>query len=359
MARKIRIKWATSRYRVGRDDAIRIRIEVTCAEGMSEKIFAYRMLPKNPQTGSKRGYFSHICSPADLEDFPESAPIPTHVPPWFRLSYVDVLVRSETESAAFLNDVRSDIRRLIASLETIDTIFPAGEDDFLTGLVCPTSSSSSASSEYSLPSLSSESLGPLKSIKSTGSLEQSIGFGRPWLAYGLGAGSPIGSSDSLDALNRNQSYVDLQCGLVSQQLLIQGYDFADLPADAVVYGYTARLILRDGSLVGSSLSATSESSESSSASAAAIIAPILTYFRLYDPTKGFVGTDRGNNRPILGPDWQKFTFGGASDLWGTTIPVNVLRNRGDFGVGLVVYLPAEIMQARVDVDGVELEIHYR
>lgn len=360
MARKIKIRWATSRYIVGRDDAIRVRIEVVCADGMEEKLFAYRMLPKSPQTGSTRGFFSHICSPADFSDFPEDEPIATHVPPWFRLSYVDVLVRSETESEAFIEDVRSDIRRLIRSLQAIDNVFLTGEDDFLTGIQC-FSSFSSVSSVSSGSSGSSRSLGPVKSLKSTGTFEQNLGYGQEWVPIGTGAGSPVGSSDSLSPLTRNMSRVGLMGGLVSRQLLIQGYDFDALPPNAVLEGLVASLTTRDATLLGSSISsaAAPDSSSSSLSVDSPILAPLLTYFRLYDPEIGFVGDEKSNNYPIFGPDWQVLPFGGDNDLWSAGISVDTLRRRGDFGIGLIVFLPDDINQARVDVDGVEIEVFYR
>lgn len=359
MARKIRIHWATSRYTLGRDDAVRVRIEVACADGLpSDKIFAYRLLPKNPKTGSKRGFFSHICSPADLEDYPEDEPIPTHVPPWFRLSYVDVLLRSTTEAEAFIEDVRSDIRRLLRSLKAVDAVFFTGEDNFGSNLVCASSSSSFSSASAGSDS-SSASLGPLQSLKSVGSFEQGVGPGVIWTPIGAGAGSPIGSSDSLDALTRNLNRTSLQPGLVSKILLIQGYDFSDLPSDASLEGLVARLIVRDASLLGSSLSASPSLSSSSSSIAAAVQTPLLGYFRLYDPDRGFVGDDKSNNTPIFGPDWQILDFGGQSDLWNAGISASTLRRRGDFGLGLIVFLPEDVTDSIVDVDGVEIEIFYR
>lgn len=358
MARKIRIHWATSRYTLGRDDAVRVRIEVACADGLTDKIFAYRLLPKNPKTGAKRGFFSHICSPADLEDYPEDEPIPTHVPPWFRLNYVDVLLRSTTEAEAFIEDVRSDIRRLLRSLKAVDTVFFTGEDAFGSNLTCE-SSSSSLSSAGIAPDSSSASLGPLKSLKSVGSFEQNVGPGENWAPIGTGAGSLIGSSDSLDALNRNLSRISLPTGLVSKILLIQGYDFSNLPADASLEGLGARLSIRDASLLGSSLSASPSLSSSSSGSSLPVYAPLLGYFRLYDPDRGFVGDDKSNNTPIFGPDWQILDFGDASDDWNAGISVSTLRRRGDFGIGLIIFVPEDVADAVVDVDGVEIEIFYR
>jgi hypothetical protein len=349
MARKIKIKWATSNYTLGRIDAIRVRIESVCAEGMPTKIFAYRMLPKNPATGASRGYFSHICSPVDLEDYPEDAPIPTHVPKWFRLGYVDVLLRSEIEAEAFIRDVRGDVLRLKRSLDAVDAVFERGTDDLGTGIVCETPSSSSASVESS-SSTSSESLGPVQSVTATGTFEQNVGFGQPWTAIGTGAGSPIGSLDSISATARNASRVTLPAGLVSRMLLIQGFDLDALPADAVLQGITAKLVARDATLLGSS---------GQSASSAAVVGPRLFFFRLYDPERGLVGDNKANNDLVYGPDWTEWTFGDDNDRWNAGISVNTLRTRGDFGVGLVVGVDDTSDDAVVDVDGVELEIFYR
>lgn len=343
MMRKIKVRWATSRYRLGKDDGIRVRMEVVCATGLPERIFAYRMLPKNPATGSKRGHFSHVCSPVDLEDYPEDAPIQTHVPPWFRLSFVDLLLRSETESVAFIEDVRADIRRLLRSLAAVDEVFFTGEDDFFTGIQCSSSGSSASSAgETSSSSGSSVSLGPVQSLTATGTLARGAGTGLPWLID-----APAGG------------HVALLSGMVSRQLLIQGFDFDSLPADAVLEGFRVRLRARDTARAGSSSSASASDSSLSSASEAPNLAPLLMYLRLYDPDRGFVGDDKANNRPFLGPAWQNLRFGGPADLWNAGISVRMLRTRGDFGLGLIVFLPEEATPTEVAVDLAEITVFYR
>lgn len=157
MPRALKIRWASSNYRLGRDDGIRIRIDAECPEGMSPKIFAYRMLPLTPQ-GQQAGHFSHICSPVDLEEYPEDGPCPGTSPEWFRLSFVDVLVRSTEEAQNLVQIVREDVTRLISTLNRTDTLFFGGEDTY-GGDFCPFSSESagSESENGSLSGFSSDS----------------------------------------------------------------------------------------------------------------------------------------------------------------------------------------------------------
>lgn len=102
MARRIKITWAQSRYLINRVDGIRLRIEAAEAEDMPTKIFAYLTMPLRPGAGEPVGVFDHICSPVDLEEYPEDDPIPGDQPGWFRLGYMDVLLRSAAEVEAAL-----------------------------------------------------------------------------------------------------------------------------------------------------------------------------------------------------------------------------------------------------------------
>jgi hypothetical protein len=156
MARSIKLTWASSRYILGQDDGIRLRLVASCADNMPSKIFAYRMLPLNPQ-GVQLGHFSHICSPVDLEEYPEDEPCPGHAPEWFRLDVVDVLVRSTEEAANFLAIIRDDVQRIIWTLNRMDMLFYGGEAAYGTP-DCP-SSSESLSASLSASSESSSSSG--------------------------------------------------------------------------------------------------------------------------------------------------------------------------------------------------------
>jgi hypothetical protein len=48
-------------------------------------------------------------------------------PEWFRLNYVDVLLRSRAEVNAFIRDVVEDVQRLKTTLDTADTLLPGGQ----------------------------------------------------------------------------------------------------------------------------------------------------------------------------------------------------------------------------------------
>lgn len=123
--RSLQVDWASSRYVYNQTDGIRIRFDAVEAVGISPKIFAYRMLPLNPETLERVGTFSHVCSPVDLEEYPEDAAVEGSVPPWYRLSYVDILVRSQAEADDFIATVLEDVDSLIATLNTMDTLPPS------------------------------------------------------------------------------------------------------------------------------------------------------------------------------------------------------------------------------------------
>lgn len=369
MARRIKIKWSTAYAKLSSTDGYRVRIEVDCAFDMPETIFVYRQMPKNPATGEKAGFFSHIASPVDLEEMPEQAPRLGEIPEWFRLNFVDILLRSTTEVEAFLADVLEDICRLKKSLDRLDTLAPAGTDVCGPPVECESSSSSEVSS---VSSVSSDSLSVAAHLRScSGTMELGVGHGQAWTSIGTGAGSLIGSSDSIGSDSRNASSVTLLSGLVSQQLIIQGFGcFEDIPDDAVLTGVEARLVARWA------LPSGSESSESSGSSASAepFQGPQLIYFRLYHPITGPLGDEKASQDPIFGPEWQNLAFGGPSDTWNAVLTGADVK-KGNFGVMLVVFLPPTgpseridcdsttpgtqgIEEAVVEVDGVELTLHW-
>jgi hypothetical protein len=125
-ARRIKLTWQVSRYYFNSIDGIRVRITASDANLMSSKIFAYLLMPVKPGEDVRAGAFDHVCSPVDLEEYPEDDPIPNVRPAWFRLDYVDVLLRSRAEVQAFIRDVAEDVQRLKKTLDVNDTLLPGG-----------------------------------------------------------------------------------------------------------------------------------------------------------------------------------------------------------------------------------------
>lgn len=126
--RRIRVVWTVSRYVYGDGtDGIRVRIVTTDNALMPNKVFAYLMNPLRPGETTGTGAFDHVCSPADLEEYPEDVPYENSRPAWFRLDYVDVLLRSRAEVKAFIQDVIEDVQRLKKTLDVMDDLLPGGE----------------------------------------------------------------------------------------------------------------------------------------------------------------------------------------------------------------------------------------
>lgn len=135
--RNIHLTWSVSRYNYHSTDGIRVRIVADSARLMSDKVFAYQLLPLKPNDEERVGSFDHVCSPVDLEEYPEDEPIENSRPAWFRLNYVDVLLRSRAEVKAFIQDVTEDVQRLKNTLDMMDDLLPGGGMWFGTPPVAP------------------------------------------------------------------------------------------------------------------------------------------------------------------------------------------------------------------------------
>jgi|694.fasta_scaffold137971_3 hypothetical protein len=135
--RNIHLVWEVSRYNYHSTDGIRVRITADSATLMSPKVFAYQLLPLKPGDEERVGSFDHVCSPVDLEEYPEDEPIANSRPAWFRLNYVDVLLRSRAEVKGFVQDVTEDVQRLKQTLDTMDDLLPGGAMWFGTPPVAP------------------------------------------------------------------------------------------------------------------------------------------------------------------------------------------------------------------------------
>ena len=126
-ARNIHLTWSVSRYQTNAIDGVRVRIEADEANLMPTKIFAYQLLPIAPGATEPVGAFDHICSSVDLEEYPEDEPDINSRPQWFRLNYVDVLLRSREEVREFIKSVVEDVKILRDTLDITEDLEPAGD----------------------------------------------------------------------------------------------------------------------------------------------------------------------------------------------------------------------------------------
>jgi hypothetical protein len=125
--RNVHLEWSVSRYDINDIDGIRIRITATESNDMPTKIFAYQMLPVKPGGTQQVATFDHVCSSVDLEEYPEDQAVPNSRPAWFRLNYVDVMVRSREEAREFINSVIEDVQLLKNTLDIADDLLPGGD----------------------------------------------------------------------------------------------------------------------------------------------------------------------------------------------------------------------------------------
>lgn len=125
--RSVRLTWSTSRFLVNNADAIRVRIEAVDSISMPTAIFAYRLLPMTPTAVEQSGVFDHVCSAVDLEEYPETEPLAGSEPPWFRLSYVDLLLRTREEANDVINGIVADVDSLRNTLNNTETLENAGD----------------------------------------------------------------------------------------------------------------------------------------------------------------------------------------------------------------------------------------
>jgi hypothetical protein len=154
-SRAIKLVWHASKYKINELDGVRVRIEAVSSFDMPTKVFAYLAQPLEAGESARSAAFNHVCSASDLEEFPEDAPLSGLQPAWFRLNYIDIVLRARAEAHIFIREVAEDVYHLKQTLDATDRIFPAGEITF--GVLPVNSSSSSSSSASSNSSASSSS----------------------------------------------------------------------------------------------------------------------------------------------------------------------------------------------------------
>jgi hypothetical protein len=147
--------------------AYRLRIEVLNGVNMTTGIFLYEKVPEDYLTGTTADNFVAVCKPGDLFTYPNGQPKEGQVPPFFRLSTVDLLDENIEKLEELADAIESDIRALVRSLqknvnlrvEDAYTVYgnPVGSSSSSSRSLSSSSSSSSYSSSSSSESSSSNS----------------------------------------------------------------------------------------------------------------------------------------------------------------------------------------------------------
>jgi hypothetical protein len=105
----------------------RFKVVVYGANLMPNTIFRYAREALNARDGTYRLAFDGVCSPSDLEDFPEEAPIVGIFPEFCRLDYVDLVFRSQSLAEDTWNIIIEETSNLVKTLNTMDVIKPEAD----------------------------------------------------------------------------------------------------------------------------------------------------------------------------------------------------------------------------------------
>lgn len=96
----------------------RLRVEVDeTTGGMDPYVFMYRQRPADPFTNVVLDEFIGTASPVDLSDYPAGAPDPALNMPFFRRSYFELDIRSQTEAEAVYQTVVTELNHLCLALD--------------------------------------------------------------------------------------------------------------------------------------------------------------------------------------------------------------------------------------------------
>ena len=107
--------------------AYRLRVEaVEACGGIDVNVFVYRRHPADPHTGQIFDEFVAVAGPVDMADRPIGAPAEGS-DPFFRLSYVELDVRSSEEFQQIWEDLKTEVCVLVEAMDRLDQLKLAEE----------------------------------------------------------------------------------------------------------------------------------------------------------------------------------------------------------------------------------------
>jgi hypothetical protein len=109
---------------VNRGDGFRVKIVASQGVLIPDEIFLFQRDVLNPQTGAYSDHLVTVCSPEDLVTYPVNDPMINDLPPYFRMSVIDVLVGSREIAEAMWDAIDEQVDHLIAALNRKDRLVP-------------------------------------------------------------------------------------------------------------------------------------------------------------------------------------------------------------------------------------------
>ncbi len=108
-------------YTISEHVGFRLRIDANEACGMNKNCFRYYQKPIN-LVGQIESVFSGVCSWPDMEELPVGEPEGDTSPAGFRLSYIDLVVDSETIANAIWTLIKEQVDELVQTIKDGETL---------------------------------------------------------------------------------------------------------------------------------------------------------------------------------------------------------------------------------------------
>lgn len=117
-------RYVQTKYLADNITGFRFRVVAYGASDMPNAIFRYGREALNAKEGTYRLAFDGVCSPVDLEEFPEDAPTVGVYPEFCRLDYVDLVFRSQAIAEEAWTTLVEEVSSLVTTLNTMDQVQP-------------------------------------------------------------------------------------------------------------------------------------------------------------------------------------------------------------------------------------------
>ena len=97
-----------------------VKLVLSCiATDVSPKVFAIEVLPSSADAPAPIYRFSHICSPAEMEEFPADVPGENC---YFRTDSIEMIFDTPKILDHVITNVENDIAKLVHELNALDTL---------------------------------------------------------------------------------------------------------------------------------------------------------------------------------------------------------------------------------------------
>ena len=99
-----------------------VKLELSCvAVGISPKVFAIEVYPKSADARAPQVRFSHVCSPMELNEFPEDEPGENC---YFRVDNISMILDDDRMIEHIMSNMRSDISKLVKEYNELEDAEP-------------------------------------------------------------------------------------------------------------------------------------------------------------------------------------------------------------------------------------------